>query len=296
VNFPASQEDAFPSGEHSSMNELAGRLFEAMRHGSTRACNAERVELLLFLLGEDVCRRMGIYRIPERFFLSVIIPVYNEAETISEVVARVRDTGLPVEMVLVDDGSTDGSGEVLRQLAAQPDCRVIFHERNQGKGAAVKAGLAAARGDVIVIQDADREYDPRDFRFLLQPILEDEADVVYGSRFIHHDRPVSPLWHRGANQLITFFATLVSGYRFTDVETCYKMFRRAAVTELIPTLREKRFGIEIELTLKLARQRGVRFFERPIRYARRSYAEGKKIGWRDGVAALWCIARYGLFK
>ncbi len=256
---------------------------------------AERVELLLRLLGEDVCRHLGVYRLPPGFRLSVIIPVFNEASTVNEVVTRVRATGLPVEVVLVDDGSTDGTRDVLRQLEGDGDCQVIYHERNRGKGAALKSGLQAATGDVIVIQDADMEYDPRDFRLLLQPIMEDEADVVYGSRFIHNDRPVSPLWHQGANQLITFFAMLASGYKFTDVETCYKMFRRELVQDIIPTLREKRFGIEIELTLKLVKKRNVRFYERPIHYARRSFAEGKKIGWRDGIAALWCIFRYSVF-
>jgi glycosyltransferase involved in cell wall biosynthesis len=222
--------------------------------------------------------------------------VYNEAQTIEQVIARVRATELPLEIILVDDGSTDGTRDVLERVAHDQDCRVILHDVNQGKGAAVKSGLAAAQGNVVVIQDADMEYDPRDLRLLLQPIVENEADVVYGSRFIHNDRPVSPLWHQGANQLITFCAQLVSGYRFTDVETCYKMFRRELLQDIVPTLREKRFGIEIELTFKLVRQPGVRFFERPIRYARRSYAEGKKIGWRDGCAALWCILRYGFFR
>ncbi len=206
-----------------------------------------------------------------------------------------RSTGLPLELVLVDDGSTDGTREVLGKYESEPDCRVIFHERNCGKGAALKSGMLAATGDVLVIQDADMEYDPRDFRLLLQPIIEGQADVVYGSRFIHNDRPVSPLWHQGANLFITFFAVLMSGYKFTDVETCYKMFRSDLIRDIIPGLREKRFGIEIELTMKLARKQGVRFFERPIQYERRSYAEGKKIGWRDGIAALWCILRYGLF-
>jgi hypothetical protein len=256
---------------------------------------SQRVELLHRVLGADLCHQLGVYRLPERFLLSVVIPVYNEARTIEQVIARVRATELPLEIILVDDGSTDGTRDVLARVAQEPECRVILHDFNQGKGAAVKTGLAAAQGDVVVIQDADMEYDPRDLRLLLQPIVENEADVVYGSRFIHNDRPVSPLWHQGANQLITFCAELVSGYRFTDVETCYKMCRRELLQDIVPTLREQRFGIEIELTFKLVRQPGVRFFERPIRYARRSYAEGKKIGWRDGFAALWCILRYGLF-
>lgn len=296
ASSPHERDHLLPGREDAPVLLQAGRLLEAISSGPGHAWSEDRVELLYLLLGADVCRRIGIYRIPAGFRLSVIIPVYNEATTIAEVVARVRATGLPLEMVLVDDGSTDGSRETLRQWEAEPDCRVIYHERNRGKGAAVTTGLSAAQGDVIVIQDADREYDPLDFRLLLQPILQGEADVVYGSRFIHQDRPVSPLWHRGANKLITILTSLVCGYRFTDVETCYKMFRREVVQALVPTLRENRFGIEIELTCKLAKQRRVRLYERPIRYARRSYAEGKKIGWRDGVAALWCIARYGLFR
>jgi glycosyltransferase involved in cell wall biosynthesis len=255
---------------------------------------AERVELMHTVLGDDVCRQLGVYRLPAGFLLSVVIPVYNEAQTVEQVIARVRATQLPLEMVLVDDGSTDGTRDVLARFAQDADCRVILHEHNQGKGAALKTGLAAARGDVVVIQDADMEYDPRDLRLLLQPIIADEADVVFGSRFIHNDRPVSPLWHQGANQIITLCAVLASGYRFTDVETCYKMFRRELIQNIVHTLREKRFGIEIELTFKLVKQPGVRFYERPICYARRSYAEGKKIGWRDGLAALWCILRYSI--
>ena len=261
-----------------------------------RAIAARRVELMYKLLGADLCQQLGVYRIPAGFLLSVVIPIFNEARTIEQVVTSVRATGLPVEIVLVDDGSTDGTRELLRRLSGDPDCQVIMHGKNEGKGAALKTGLAAAKGDVIVIQDADMEYDPRDFRILLQPILEDDADVVYGSRFIHNDRPVSPLWHQGANQLITFLSVLATGYRFTDVETCYKMFRRELIEDIVPTLREKRFGIEIELTFKLARKSGVRFYERPIRYARRSYAQGKKIGWRDGIAALWCILRYSFTR
>lgn len=271
-------------------------LADVLLHGDPRSIAAQRVELLYKLLGADLCQQLGLYRIPAGFLLSVIIPVFNEAKTIEQVVASVRATGLPLEIVLVDDGSTDGTRDLLQRLADEPDCQVIMHGNNQGKGAALKTGLAAATGDVVVIQDADMEYDPRDFRALLQPILNDDADVVYGSRFIHNDRPVSPLWHQGANQLITFLSVLATGFRFTDVETCYKMCRRELIADIVPTLREKRFGIEIELTFKLAGKSGIRFYERPIRYARRSYAQGKKIGWRDGIAAIWCILRYSLTR
>jgi hypothetical protein len=276
-------------------SETLEPLLEQLSSDAHHGMNVRRTELLHQLLGDDLCRQLGVYRLPDGFRLSVIIPVFNEAQTVEAVIQRVRQTGLPLELVLVDDGSTDGTRDLLQRYEDAADCKVIIHEKNCGKGAALKTGLAAAEGDVIVVQDADMEYDPRDFRLLLQPILEDQADVVYGSRFIHNDRPVSPLWHQGANQVITFFASLASGYKFTDVETCYKMFRRDVVQDIVPGLREKRFGVEIELTMKLAKQRGLRFFERPIQYERRSYAEGKKIGWRDGIAALWCIFRYRLF-
>jgi hypothetical protein len=296
VNFATSHEQSSQPSRGDRPGETWRQVAEQLLSGSGAVTRSERVELLHRMLGDDVCRQLGVYRLPEGFLLSVVIPVYNEARTIEQVIARVRGTELPLEIILVDDGSTDGTRDVLRRVANDTDCRVILHDINQGKGAAVKSGLGAAQGDVVVIQDADMEYDPRDLRLLLQPIVEDEADVVYGSRFIHNDRPVSPLWHQGANQLITFFAVLASGYRFTDVETCYKMFRRELLRDIVPTLREKRFGIEIELTFKLVKQRGVRFFERPIRYARRSYDEGKKISWRDGFAALWCILRYAFFR
>ena len=180
----------------------------------------------------------------------------------------------------------------MERLAGADDLKVIFHPENQGKGAALSTGFSHASGAVVVIQDADMEYDPHDFRSLLQPIIEDRADVVYGSRFSGADRAVSPYWHRAANLLITVMTSVRLGYKFSDVETCYKMFRRELIQEIAPDLREQRFGIEIEITIKLARKNNVRFLERPISYDRRSYAEGKKIGWRDGLAALWCILRY----
>lgn len=287
--------DTSPSLAGATADERLRLLLEQLSRDSEGAVDSRRAELLLRLLGGDVCRQLGIYRLPAGFRLSVIIPVFNEARTLDQVIERVANTGLPLEVVLVDDGSTDGTRAALEKYDSRPGYKVVYHDRNRGKGAALTSGLAVAEGDVIVIQDADMEYDPRDYRLLLQPIIEDRADVVYGSRFSHHDRAVSPLWHQGGNQLITFLTRLASGYKFTDVETCYKMFRSELVRDIVPTLREKRFGIEIELTLKLTKKRGVRFHERPIRYARRSYAEGKKIGWRDGVSALRCICKYSLF-
>ncbi|MFP6574336.1 MAG: glycosyltransferase family 2 protein [Pirellulaceae bacterium] len=258
--------------------------------------SAATTTVLETILGSDFCRRVGIYPIPPGFMLSVVIPVYNEVATLEQVIQRVRDTGLNQQIILVDDGSTDGTRELLDGLRDQEDLKILFHESNQGKGAALITGFSEATGDVVVIQDADMEYNPAEFRWLLQPILDGRADVVYGSRFSSADHVVSPGWHQAGNQFITRCCNFVTRMRFTDVETCYKMFRREVIQELAPTLREKRFGIEIEMTAKLARRGKIRFFERPISYARRSYAEGKKIGWRDGVRALWCIVRYGFGK
>lgn len=254
---------------------------------------ADRLAAVESLLGADACRRLGLYRLPKGFLLSVVVPVYNEATTVERVIERLRAIDLPCEIILVDDGSTDGTGDVLTRLGReQPDLRIVSHGRNRGKGAAVRSGFAEARGDIVVIQDADLEYDPRDLRLLVQPIVEGRADVVYGSRFTSAERCVSPLWHRFANAVITCCSNAFTGLAFTDVETCYKLFRRALLQELTPQLREDRFGIELEITARLARRPGVRFVERPVSYAHRSYAEGKKIGWRDGFRALWCIVKY----
>jgi glycosyltransferase involved in cell wall biosynthesis len=243
------------------------------------------------MLTEDVSRRLGIYSLPHDFRLSVVIPVFNEVNTVLQVIERVRKTGLPLEIILVDDGSQDGTRDILATLPPAEDLKIILHDHNRGKGAALRTGFANATGTAVVVQDADLEYDPDDFRFLIQPIVEGEADVVYGSRYGHHDRQVAPLWHVAVNRFITRLTNLRTGLYMSDVETCYKVVRRELIAELAPGLRENRFGIEIELTIKLARKR-VRFYERPIRYYRRSYHEGKKIGWRDGVRALYCMLRY----
>lgn len=246
-------------------------------------------------LGSALCRRLGIFALPHGFYLSVIVPVFNEFATIDKVVQRLRATGLPLEILLIDDGSTDGSAARLDVLAEGDDVQVIHHEQNRGKGAAIRTGLRAATGDVVVIQDADLEYDPDDFRLLLQPIMADEADVAYGTRYGHSDRQISPWWHQAVNGWLTGLTNLAIGLRLSDVETCYKMVRRSALNDIAPRLREQRFGIEIELTARLARKR-MRFTERPIRYQRRWYSEGKKIGWRDGVSALRCIFVYGVLR
>ncbi len=243
------------------------------------------------VLTDDVCRRLGIFAIPDGFRLSVVIPVFNEVNTVLDVVQRVRKTELPMEIILVDDGSEDGTREKLASLEAADDIRVILHDKNRGKGAALRTGFEHATGDAVVVQDADLEYDPDDFRFLIQPIVEGTADVVYGTRYGHHDRQVPPLWHVFVNRWISRLCNLRTGLYLSDVETCYKVIRRELIQELAPGLRENRFGIEIEITIKLARKK-VRFYERPIRYDRRGFDEGKKIGWRDGVRALYCMLRY----
>jgi glycosyltransferase involved in cell wall biosynthesis len=250
-----------------------------------------QISQLDLILTEDVCRRLGIYEIPADFRLSVVIPVYNEVNTVLSVIEQVRSTNLPLEIIVVDDGSHDGTRELLTSLPPAPDLKLILHERNKGKGAALRTGFAQATGTAIVVQDADLEYDPADFRLLIQPIIEDKADVVYGSRFGNPDRPVSPLWHILANRWITRMTNLRTGCHFSDVETCYKVIRRELLQELAPGLRENRFGIEIELTIKLVKKRA-RFFERPIRYWRRGFDEGKKIGWKDAVRAFYCMVRY----
>jgi hypothetical protein len=266
-------------------------------HRHTDDPDIDRIELLEGLLGGEICKQLGIYRIPSSFLLSVVIPVYNEVRTLAQVIERVRNVNIPCEIVCVDDGSTDGTRDLLPRLAEEAvrlgeKLKVVLHERNQGKGAALKTGFLNVSGDVVVIQDADMEYDPQDFRLLLQPILSGQADVVYGSRFSHNDGPLLHYWHTLGNKVITKLANWRWGLRFSDVETCYKMVRRDLLNEIAPTLQEKRFGVELELTAKLVRRGGVRFFERPIGYAGRSYAEGKKIGWKDGVSAMRCILRY----
>lgn len=246
-------------------------------------------------LGKDVCRKLAIFALPDDFVLSVVVPIFNESGTVADVVHRLRGTGLPMQIILVDDGSKDGTFEAMSQFQSDPDVEIIGHEKNRGKGAAIRSGFEKATGQIVVIQDADHEYDPSDFRYLLQPLLMGEADVAYGTRYGHYDRQLSPWWHQMMNGFITLLASIAVGIRLSDVETCYKMIPREHLQKLLPDLKEARFGIEIELTAKLVRL-GLRFTERPIRYQHRWYDEGKKIGWKDGVRALWCIAKYGLFK
>ena len=224
--------------------------------------------------------------------LSVVIPVYNEARTIRELLAQVRAVPLEKEILVVDDGSTDGTREILRDLEGKDGVRVIYQPTNQGKGSAVSAGFRHATGDVVVIQDADLEYDPREYVKLLAPIEEGHADVVYGSRFLGGGaHRVLYFWHSVGNRFLTLVSNMFTNVNLTDMETCFKMFRREVVESL--TIESRRFGIEPEITAKVAR-RGYRIYEVPISYHGRTYEEGKKIGWKDALSALWTIVWHGV--
>jgi glycosyltransferase involved in cell wall biosynthesis len=274
-----------------SLAELRNVLLE-WRRGDAAADAEHPVDFLQKLLGPAVCRWLGIYKLPDGFRLSVVMPVYNERATVAEIVRRVRASGVPCQLIVVDDGSTDGTGDVLEQFRGQADITLLSHATNQGKGAALKLGFAHATGDIVIVQDADLEYDPSEYSRLIQPIVEGQADVVFGSRFIGESHRVLYFWHRAGNWLLTLLSNLSTNLNLSDIETCYKVFRREIIEQIGPTLREKRFGIEPELTAKVARLPGVRIYERPISYSGRTYAQGKKINWRDGIRALWCILRY----
>jgi len=226
--------------------------------------------------------------------LSIVIPVYNERHTILPLMDAIRAVsleGVTTRMIIVDDGSTDGTRELLHDIR-DPDVRVILHERNRGKGGAVRTGLAAAVGDYVVIQDADLEYDPRDYPRLLAPLVAGQADVVYGSRFLlDRPRPVVRYWHSLGNGAITFLSNACTNLRFTDIATCYKMFTRDAVARILPHLTSERFNIEAEVTALIAKER-LRAYEVGISYVARTYAEGKKIRFRDGVSFAWATLRF----
>jgi glycosyltransferase involved in cell wall biosynthesis len=227
--------------------------------------------------------------------LSVVMPVYNEQETLDRIVRRVASTTLKAELVAVDDGSTDGSLEILRRLESEGLIdRVIVHERNLGKGAALASGFAAATGDFVIVQDADMEYDPAEYRKLLEPILDDRADVVFGSRFLGGEpHRVLYFWHYVGNRFLTLLSNMVTNLNLSDMETCYKCFRREVLDGLV--IEERGFGVEPELTAKVAAG-GWRVYEVGVSYSGRTYAEGKKIGWKDGFRAIYCILKYGVFR
>lgn len=241
--------------------------------------------------------------------ISVVVPVYNERTTIEEILRRVLDTDIRKEIIVVDDASTDGTRQILKELEQHQSSgeseakaqdggdsvplgslRFFFQDHNQGKGAALRRGFAEASGDVILVQDADLEYDPRDYGKLLEPIIEGRADVVYGSRFLGGPQRVHYFWHYAANRFLTLLSDVFTNLKLSDMETCYKVFR-SEVLKSIPPLKSDRFGFEPEITAKIAKGKW-RVYEVPITYAGRTYEEGKKITWRDGFHALWCIIRF----
>jgi glycosyltransferase involved in cell wall biosynthesis len=232
-------------------------------------------------------------KIEEEPLLSVVMPVFNESATVLHTIAAVRAAPVDsLELIVVDDCSTDGTRDALTStLSNVAGVRLIFHERNRGKGAALRSGFARARGRFVLIQDADNEYDPKDYPALLKPLLDGQAEVVFGSRFLGGPHRVLYYWHSVANTILTHLSNMVTDLNLTDMETCYKVFRRDVLQQL--DLREDRFGIEPEITTKVA-QLGVRIFEVPITYNGRTYDEGKKIGIKDAFRAVYCIARYGI--
>jgi glycosyltransferase involved in cell wall biosynthesis len=225
--------------------------------------------------------------------ISVVIPVYDEVETITEIVSRVQAVAFEKEIVIVDDYSTDGTREHLREInQAHENLKVLYHDHNQGKGAALRTGFQAVTGDVVVIQDADLEYDPREYPLLLAPIVDGRADVVYGSRFLGGPHRVLFFWHYLGNKFVTLLSNMFTNLNLTDMETCYKVFKREVLDEI--TVKSNRFGFEPEFTAKIAKK-GLRIYETPISYSGRTYAEGKKIGWKDGIKAVFAIFWFRFF-
>ncbi len=277
---PSQQQPAAPACPHcgAPLVEPRGPTPEQLRH----------------MLGDWAARQLGLYPIPPDLRVSVVIPILNEKGTLGAILDRVRKVPVAKEIILVDDGSTDGTRELLKALESQPDLHVLYHPQNRGKGAALRTGFSRATGDVVIIQDADLEYDPAQYPRLIQPIVEGVADVVFGSRFV----PAGPhrvlyFWHFVANLVLTTLSNVFTGLNLTDMETCYKVFRREAIEAILPSLKENGFGIEPELTAKVARRK-LRVYEIGISYFGRTYREGKKIGLRDAFHALWCIVRYGI--
>lgn len=225
--------------------------------------------------------------------VSAVMPVYNEASTIIQVAELVLAQEPVQELIIVDDASTDDTWKALQGLR-DPRIRLLQHAQNQGKGAALRTGIAQAKASIVIIQDADLEYDPREYHRLLKPILANQADVVFGSRFLGGSHRVLYFWHSVGNKMLTLLSNMATNLNISDMETCYKVFRREVIQQI--RIEEDRFGFEPEITAKISRLRNIRIFEVPISYYGRTYAEGKKIGWRDGFSALRCILKYNFFR
>jgi glycosyltransferase involved in cell wall biosynthesis len=263
-----------------------------------------RREWLLEALGEATCRRLGLFPIPDTLTLSVVIPVYDERRTIHEILRRIRSVPIKKQIIVVDDCSRDGTREILREMqkSSDGDLTVVFQDRNQGKGAALRTGFRHATGDIVIVQDADLEYEPEQYPELIQPIVADLADVVYGSRFIGETHRVLYFWHSLGNWFLTLLSNMFTNLNLTDMEVCYKVFRREVIQGI--RLKSDRFGFEPEVTAKVARfklagrngepGRLCRIYEVPVAYHGRTYREGKKIGLKDGFQALYCIIRYAV--
>jgi glycosyltransferase involved in cell wall biosynthesis len=266
--------------------------------------DAARRDWLIEMLGEANCRKLGLFPIPQSLMLSVVIPVYDERATIHEILRRVRAVPIKKQIIIVDDCSRDGTREILRELekSGDADLKVIYQDRNQGKGAALRTGFRYATGDIVIVQDADLEYEPEQYPELIQPIVDDQADVVFGSRFIGESHRVLYYWHSLANKYLTLLSNMFTNLNLTDMEVCYKVFRREVIQGI--ALKSNRFGFEPEVTAKVARfkvpgkngepPRPCRIYEVPVAYHGRTYREGKKIGLKDGFQALYCILRYAV--
>ena len=314
-------DSAQPGTDRSSLNP--GELVRAVRQALSAMDRETRRQVIREALGEAVCRKIGLAEIPPETKLSVVVPVYNERDTIRQILERIQAVPIRKEIILVDDYSTDGTREILKEIeeeqkrnspagsdaqqsggagsedsvgqcaSAEPTntIEVVFHEKNRGKGAALRTGFRKVSGTIVIVQDADLEYNPDEYPELIEPIIEGRADVVYGSRFIGETHRVLYFWHYLGNKLLTMVSNMFTGLNLTDMETCYKVFRREVIDEIAPTLKSDRFGFEPEVTAKIARRR-LRVYERPISYSGREYSEGKKITWKDAVQAFFCIIRY----